>query len=192
MSKHLPIILGFMIACGQPSEEFSGPAEVFTSTVVELNSDGTITSRTDYVTHAQLAEEVHAREAAVANKRDTPGRPTEVDAKAQAISRDGGCTQESVWLWDNYGQTGNRLCLRGIGTADLDSYFRTNLCAVLEPRCWPMYWGRNVRSYWGGNAPGTFNGPGGLETYGIYTRVDNTGAGGWKGAFLATSLYLWW
>ena len=127
-------------ACGSSSDSETSPSpgssadsQLVWTTVVTQNEDGSENVYSYQLTVAEMQAELQARQAMV-------------DALAsgkvqQPISQDTGCAAQSMWLYDGANLSGNRICFRYSGPANLNNYG----------------WGTKVRSYWAGESWGSLD-----------------------------------
>lgn len=153
--------IAVLAACGgAPDSESTPPPtssadqELFWTTVVTQNEDGTEEVYSYQLTAAEMRAELEARQAMV-------------DALAsgkvqQPISQDTGCAGPSMWLYDGTYLTGNRICFRYSGAANLNNYG----------------WGTKVRSYYSGESGGSLDNNAAViccadcTSFTTYQRVD--------------------
>jgi hypothetical protein len=135
----------------------SDPNQVFRSTHVHVNADGTTVVEETTITLAQELAENAAREAARDPSPQTSTSSNGVGSTSQAISRDGGCSLNSLWLYDQFNSTGNRICFTGTGSASLNAYTRkcTPGSQYSYPTCYT--WSGGVMSFWPGSENGGFD-----------------------------------
>jgi hypothetical protein len=139
-------------ACGEsapPADVGSDPNQVFTSTSVQLDPDGTSVVKRTTITLAQELAENAAREASRKSSTSTDG----VGSVLEAIYVDSGCAGASLWIYDQPNELGNRLCLNGVGTASLSKYCRVSEAVWVGSHY--VYicvssWSLSIRSFWPG------------------------------------------
>jgi hypothetical protein len=144
--------LGFLAvlsAChseGQPED-----SRVFSQTIVALHGSDPPTVTTRSITAAQQRTEVEARKGRLATRSGKSG------VISQAISQDGGCSDASLLLFDDYRLSCNELCFFGAGSVWLHDYPR-----LLQPHDGApnttVDWAEAVMSYWPGDEDGIFFG----------------------------------
>jgi hypothetical protein len=162
--RAISLVVSFVgvAACAAPLSPETGDdvsvedETLYTTTVVTFAADGTETVRTFTSTAAEMAAEVAAREAFLA------GAPTVDDALDESganvgavraeIVRDTGCDPASIWIYDRVGNTGNRICFRGEGTINLDSYRHSCIDPVSPASC--STWLGMAKSLWAGSSSG--------------------------------------
>jgi hypothetical protein len=134
--------IGLAGCAGAPND--ASEDEVFTQTSVHLNPDGTKRIEQTTITLSQELALNAARARAPAARADGLGEA------AQAIAWDPGCDPSGLWLYDQAGGIGNRICFDGAGVAKLDNRpARLGLATGYD-------WAGKVRSYWPGNEDGDF------------------------------------
>jgi hypothetical protein len=147
-------------------------------TIVWLQPDGTSEVKTVEISRAQRQAEVAARQEMV-QQRDSGSA---IATTTQALIVDPSCAGSSLWLFDDYNQTGsNELCFfrnpaDPPGEADNLGYYSVRYCygySVLS--CHYFTWQGRVRSYWAGVSGGAFvdrAGPLQMEYFQPWQRTD--------------------
>lgn len=148
----------FALACSSADKS----TNVFTTTVVRMNPDGT-TSVYRYVpTDEQLQREIAAKVAH--QKQQQQANADGIGQVSSAIFYDANCAAQDIWMYDQANGYGNRLCLQGEGTYDLSG---TQDVSCDQWSCSYYPWSSAIRSYWPGY--GTY-GRDGYFTDGIHTE----------------------
>jgi hypothetical protein len=144
------VAIAALSACSEPRDSTPGlegdPSQVFSQLVVRLNGTNppTITRRT--VTRAEQEARIRAREQRLAaNSRGVV---------QEAITQDGTCGWQSLWLFNLGNQTGEEICFTGAGTAQLNQFPINDRIDLGEKN-----WSGAVVSYWAGAEAGGFWGP---------------------------------
>ena len=140
-----------------------GADEVFTTTVIRVLPDGSIDVTEQEITAGEQASMVEARRAALSGEDGAT-----IGTKQQAVMTvDGGCSDSSLWLFDQKGMRGNMLCLFGTkwGGVQADLFFLgsatrywvTKSLRIGTDTFWwsePVSWRYSVQSYWAGSERG--------------------------------------
>lgn len=138
-----------MVVCGGLFVTFAGCGDgpsnhKFATTIVSVQADGKMSTKVIYETKEQMAAEFQSREQWRA--RQKAAAADGLGIAESAIGVDSGCDYRGMWLYDQGGAYGNRVCIRGAGTINL--YYVYN----------PTYgnWSQQIRSWYGGDSAGYF------------------------------------
>jgi len=160
MSKTMTLLAGFSLmvaACGgvepglgKPGDPGQDKEGTVSRTIVWLQSDGTAEVKTEEISRAQQQAEVAARQAMVQQKDSGSA----IGTATQAVTVDPSCAPSSLWLFDDYNQTGaNELCFfYGDGGIAYLSDYSTRYCNPTS--CFFGNWRNSIRSYWAGLSGG--------------------------------------
>jgi len=163
------VMLAALSACNSSSNSNSPSAmpEVFLERVVRMNKKGELTITVHLITADDERKEIKAREERLAGHGE--------NEIAQAITDDPRCAPSDLWLFSRTGQTGNKICLSGAGTAQLHDLHGSG---TLDGG--GGTWDDAVKSYWAGSETGGFYGPGQAAGqlfcstgFAAWQRVDN-------------------
>jgi hypothetical protein len=144
-------LCGALVGCGVDERDGA------TVTTVRHNADGTTSVSTVSMNADELAALDAQREALAALGKD-----------GAAASLDGSCAAASMWVYDQFGQTGNRICFAGPGTDFLASYAAPG----------GGNWSTANRSSWSGAYGGDFqHTSGSLWVFGTWSKITGPGPG---------------
>ena len=167
MSKTITLVAGLSLtvaACGGVEPGLGNPGDpaqdkegTVHRTIVWLQSDGTAEVKTVEISRAQQQAEVAQRQEMV-QQRDSDSA---IGTATQAVGVDPYCFGSSLWLFDDYNQTGwNELCLFRTSYpsyfSDIANLRNYNLRYCDAYRCYFFSWAGRVRSYWAGADSGDF------------------------------------
>jgi hypothetical protein len=163
MSKTMTLVAGLSLAVaacggvepglgnpGDPAQDKEGTVH---RTIVWLQSDGTAEVKTVEISRAQQQAEVAQRQE-MAQQQDSGSA---IGTARQAVAEDPNCLGSSLWVFDDYNQTGqNELCLYWTSAGSLAwlSDYRVRYCDAYS--CYFFTWEGRVRSYWAGVDGGAF------------------------------------
>ena len=172
MSKTMTLVAGLSLtvaACGGVEPRLDNPGDpgqdkegIVHRTIVWLKSDGSSEVKTVHITRAQQQAEVAQREE-MAQRRESGSA---IGTATQAVGVDPNCAASSLWLFDDYNQTGwNELCLFKQPTSPV-AYLRDYTVTYCWPTpagyglftisCHSFTWEGRVRSFYAGVDGGAF------------------------------------
>jgi hypothetical protein len=146
-----------LLGCGTGADT-DEPEATYTRTAIRVGEGGVEVVDVKQVTASEQRAQTELRRAMLGAGRPSPeGAEVGEAASAVVMDPDPFCLR-SLWLFDDYEMTGNKLCLLDETPSGSTGYFQDYyryLCGGTY--CFTVDWEAAVRSYWAGEQPGVFD-----------------------------------